>query len=340
MIRILYKEEFRGLPAALKKKTELDFRNGVNGSDEEKLRYRRDFDFLLEDENTVEMPGDCTKSKSGFRELYDLLENAALNNKEARMDDSPTLQGVDVYSLVLSSTVTHKQFIENCVYFVAGSNLMGAVGSNASGGQDSFQNKVTVGDEVFACLVVEDRWRLWKEIARNKVEKKILQMKKTRCRSILTPSGAHQNGVDLSEWTDDEKRLVQLQIKEDTEDDQRPTCERESGRYGANLTVYSSFGSLSGARKGWNCQEASARSNFYRKLVTYKRKQKKARYNRITEWYGVHINNGGRTTKQKKRKIDYDDMNMEEENDWECKGCDIDVEELDSEDEGADHSDN
>ena len=126
----------------------------------------------------------------------------------------------------------------------------------------TFNKAVSISDEAFAYMVIDDRWLLWKEIAESR----------------LKNDGEHTITGD-----EDDQRKVKPLPGEDVNNGTR-------GKWsGDNKTRFSMFGKYAPGRRGFNSNFAtSVHVHYCRKIKNHRKKYPQFRID-IREWYSQNV---------------------------------------------------
>ena len=189
----------------------------------------------------------------------------------------------DFYKIITDSSTAatdhqklkvYQQFVNCCVQHVVGKLKMSKMGKNLSDkDRMRYEKSITITDEAFAILILEDRWALWDQIYRK-------------------------------------RKANHHQLLSGDEDDQRAENERKE-KTGPNLTVYSYHGTKAPHYKGFCSQTASVRINeIYEYISEFRAKEEgKQVLKKIGEYSGDKVNQG---PKRKKEKMDRCIMPMDQ----------------------------
>lgn len=163
-----------------------------------------------------------------------------------------------------------KEFMNHVLVHVVTKTRMNKMGSNWGNDREFYDDVVSINDEAFCLLILEDRWPLWEKIADKR----------------LSNSAEDQVG--------------------DEDDCRERKRGNESGPVsfvpGSNLTVYSMYGKLAPYRKGFNVVRAVIGANRYaQEIDKFRNTDDGGRFLlEMSEWWATE--NVG--TKQKRKMHD------------------------------------
>ena len=177
----------------------------------------------------------------------------------------------DFSSVLWGNTDAYKEFVRHVLVHVVGQVKMSKMSMSYESGSLTFEKAVSVGDEAFAMMLLDDRWRLWEKIAVQ------------RRRSADNSPGTHNVG---------------------DEDDQRTFSSTNSGsrkKYdGDNLTRFSMFGPHAPGKKGFNVEFANHVHLFYCYKVYNHRSANPDFRKNMRDWYSSDVARG---VKKRKREV-------------------------------------
>ena len=244
--------------------------------------------------------------------LYDYIESLYDRSDDSecpRGTGGSPLKGRPVWGYVNEASMdAQKQFMTHVLMHVVGEKRMKSMGDNHGTKKFSYKQAVSLSDEVFASLIVEDRWVLWKRCAMLRLERKKLLDAKVTCESKLRDKLFDQ-------WSDNEKRLSILQGMD--EEDQRDRDDRGIPS-GINCTIYSTYGSDSAELKIFHKAHSITRMNAIRRHLHAWRESiaGQQRLVQIRDWYGSEIQSGPRRRKRKRDDCSLLNATVEEETDF------------------------
>ena len=230
--------------------------------------------------------------------LYDTEQTKLICKIPDLIEYCTKTKPVDFYKIITESSTAatehqklkvYQQFANCCVQHVVGKLKMSRMGKNLSDNDRmKYEKTITITDEAFAILILEDRWTLWNQI----------YMKRK----------ANHHQLLLGD-----------------EDDQRAENEKRE-KTGPNLTVYSYYGTMAPNFKGFDPNVASNRLNEihgfiseFRAKVEGKRVLKK-----IGEYCGDEVKQGPKSKKEREdrstvpmseRQPEVNDFSSEDEDD-------------------------
>ena len=162
----------------------------------------------------------------------------------------------------------YRQFFQHILVHVVGHGKMSKMSNSYNTQSLTFNKAVSISDEAFACMILDDRWLLWNKVA--EVRKAAAANKEPGCLS--------------------------LQRKEENtgdEDDQREEKYLSMGAPngmkgkldGDNLTRFSMFGEHAPGKRGFNANFASAVHVHYCKKIQKHRKEFPQYRKEMRDWY-------------------------------------------------------
>ena len=215
------------------------------------------------------------------------------------------------------SVAIYNEFARLCVQHIVGKHKMKEMGKNLPRKKrKSYTQVVTITDEAFAILLLEDRWTLWN---------KIYELRKE----------SHKEFLDGDE------------------DDQRKKDEHNRPIKGTNLTIYSYHGEKAPNFKGFDPSVAAKRQNeIYIKIRDFRNSVQNARVlDMVKNYCGHEINTGPIGRKKRGDRSVLKDKDKEDEindfgsddglDDNDVEECRVDCSDSDSDDaETGPHADN
>ena len=203
-------------------------------------------------------------------------------------------QGKDFVSIVTKAKPNNKaalkiynEFSNLCVQHVVGKIKMSWLGKNRDvGKRKEYKDLVTITDEAFALLILEDRWELWTRIYEER--------KKRSQGGDLEHDALTGDEDDMREYVDNEKKIK---------------------RNGSNLTLYSYHGKHAPNFKGFDPDVAAKRQNeIYREIKKFRSNDNGQNVMKLVgKYYGEVIGQGPIRDKEKKRKSELEADEVEEE---------------------------
>lgn len=178
------------------------------------------------------------------------------------------------------SMLIYGEFADLCVQHVVGRIKMSGMGMNRpKNARKQYKDLVTISDEAFALLVLEDRWELWKAI-----------------------------------YT--ERKRQRKSLLDGDEDDQREVDE-DTGKKknGSNLTIYSYHGTMAPNFKGFDPDAATKRQNeFFKEIKKFRETANGKRVlDHVGKYYGGNVGKGPKMDKGRKRRSLVQQSEVEEE---------------------------
>ncbi len=152
--------------------------------------------------------------------------------------------------------------MQHVLLHVVGHGRMTKMGKTSNGNDRlTFNKAVTISDEAFAYMVIDDRWMLWKQVAKYRVNN----------------DGERAGGDE-----DDQREVKALP----GENERTGTKGKWSGD---NKTRFSMFGKYAPGKRGFNANFATSVHVHYCKKVKAHRKKYPHFRNGIREWYSQNV---------------------------------------------------
>ncbi len=159
--------------------------------------------------------------------------------------------------------VAYQQFVQHVLLHVVGHGRMTRMGKTSSKNDRlTFNKAVSISDEAFAYMVIDDRWLLWKEIAEYRFK---------------------NDGKNTSNGDEDDQRKMKPLPGENV-------INGTKGKWsGDNKTRFSMFGKYAPGRRGFNTNFAtSVHVHYCRKIKKHRKNNPQFRIN-IREWYSQKV---------------------------------------------------
>ena len=200
-----------------------------------------------------------------FKNLFDICESLfgpaddqveQPKSLDTQMDNTTRKDFAEKFVSALKSNVeNYKSFFKFALAPVLGNTRLQKFGANLHEDQQKYTHVISESDEAFVCLLLHDRWVLWRKISIQRVNK--LYFKASL--EIL------QSGEEEDE--DRDAQIAQMKKEIDNyspknEDDMREKC-IDGFRRGVNVTVFSHYGQCARGRKGFNAGESLRQLNEY-----------------------------------------------------------------------------
>lgn len=207
----------------------------------------------------------------------------------------------------------YKALLKYGISNVVGQQKLSGMGANQKI-RVSYDNIVTTVDESFLCLILQDRWKLWKRVAQERIqrlqEKVLWRHYDALIRDTKKNDPEQMATDDMKGVLKVQKKLVKLLKKNVEEEDFREVNPDNNMRHGENLTLFSSYGKFSDEGKTFNLPDTIRQDNLYA-IELYKWRlesgeESKRMFTELQNWWGG-VHKGSQSNKLKrdrnKRKV-------------------------------------
>jgi len=187
--------------------------------------------------------------------------------KQTRSDDEPIGFARDFTKLLWEDKDAYKQFFQHILLHVVGHGKMSKMSSLYNNQGLTFNKAVSISDEAFACMILDDRWLLWNKVA-----------------EVRKAAAANKEPGNLGK---------RKEANTGDEDDQREEKDVSMGAPngmkgkldGDNLTRFTMFGKHAPGKRGFNANFASAVHVHYCLKIQKRRKEFPQYRKEMRDWY-------------------------------------------------------
>lgn len=195
------------------------------------------------------------------------------------------------FTPLFNNELAFQEFCERVLCVVVGKVQMGTMGTRLGTAKNSYLKAVTLSNEQFALMVLDDRWELWEKLAE-------LRLKRGDPANENGSNSADQDNIIKSIFNDEDDQRQQDETCKDAKANKIP---------GTNLTRYSMWGRYCPHYKGYgngNPAMLAMNASLGGTLAPLRRSPESVRLRKqISEWWGNEKYTGPKRRIKKEHKL-------------------------------------